>query len=258
MREKVSHEEHRADERRAEEATVMQRQYKNPPVREVVCAFSFQSGSSWDLTVPGLLYERIRSHFPDRLPPETQGEEVDTRQTTLDRSRFASRDRTTLVQVGRDFVAVHHQLAYRNWDYFAPIIRHVIEAYQDVARPQAIAHFSLSYANRLDLPGLHPELSKYLNLYPHVGLGLPQSPESFFVGVVFPFDEGRDFLEVTMTDISVDEADVQSIALNLAYYVSLSDGTIIEDPFQSLEKAHTRVSDTFEAILTEATRELFD
>ncbi len=260
MHENLSYDAQVTDERRTEEATVMQRQYKNPPVREVVCAFSFQSDSPWDLTIPGLLYDRIRSDFPDRLPPELHGEEVDVDAERLvqDRSRFASSDKTTLVQVGRDFLSVHHQLAYRNWDYFAPLVQRVMEAYQEVARPQAVRHVALSYANRLDLPKADFELSKYLNFYPYLGKGLPQGAESFFVGVVFPFEEGRDSLEVTMTDITVDRADVRSIALNLTYYKSHSDGTLLEESFQSLELAHARVRETFEASLTDATRELFN
>lgn len=41
----------------------MGRRYKKAPVIEVLCEFRFKPGSSWDLTVPGLVYERIRVHY---------------------------------------------------------------------------------------------------------------------------------------------------------------------------------------------------
>ena len=42
----------------------MGRRYKNPPVIEVVSEIRFSPDSEWDITIPGMLYEKIRGTFP--------------------------------------------------------------------------------------------------------------------------------------------------------------------------------------------------
>ncbi|PWH17307.1 MAG: hypothetical protein DDG58_08195 [Ardenticatenia bacterium] len=42
------------------------RKYRNPPVIEALCEFQFDPTSSWDLTVPGLVYEQLRDTFPQK------------------------------------------------------------------------------------------------------------------------------------------------------------------------------------------------
>ncbi len=48
----------------------MSRKYKNPPVVEALCEFQFISDKSWDLTLPGLIYERVKSEFPVKQQTE--------------------------------------------------------------------------------------------------------------------------------------------------------------------------------------------
>jgi len=53
----------------------MNKQYENPPIREVVCEFRFQSENRWDLAVPGLIYADLKQEFPRRVvsPVSTTG-----------------------------------------------------------------------------------------------------------------------------------------------------------------------------------------
>ena len=44
----------------------MSRRYKNSPIIEAICEFQFEENSEWDLTVPGLVYDRVQNEFPIR------------------------------------------------------------------------------------------------------------------------------------------------------------------------------------------------
>ena len=46
----------------------MQRQYKNPPIKQAVCEFRFLSEDAWDMAVPGLIYSDLKDDFPRRIP----------------------------------------------------------------------------------------------------------------------------------------------------------------------------------------------
>jgi len=42
----------------------MGKKYKNPPIVEALCEFQFVPGQPWDITIAGMLYERIKDEFP--------------------------------------------------------------------------------------------------------------------------------------------------------------------------------------------------
>lgn len=44
----------------------MGKKYKNPPIVEVVCEFRLSDDTLWDLTIPGLLYEKLKDEFLHR------------------------------------------------------------------------------------------------------------------------------------------------------------------------------------------------
>ncbi|MGH7598840.1 MAG: TIGR04255 family protein, partial [bacterium] len=44
----------------------MGKHYKNPPLLEAVCEFKFQPHSSWNPAVPDLIYEKVKTQFPQR------------------------------------------------------------------------------------------------------------------------------------------------------------------------------------------------
>ena len=45
---------------------MMSRQYIKPPVVEAVCEFRFSPDTKWDLTIPGLVYEKVQGQFPHK------------------------------------------------------------------------------------------------------------------------------------------------------------------------------------------------
>jgi len=44
----------------------MVKKYAKPPIVEAVCEFRLTHDTRWDLTVPGLLYEKLKASFPQK------------------------------------------------------------------------------------------------------------------------------------------------------------------------------------------------
>ena len=52
------------------DVSTLRRTYKNPPVVEAVARLKFLLPIEWNVTTPGLLYERVRKDYPQ--PPEVR------------------------------------------------------------------------------------------------------------------------------------------------------------------------------------------
>ncbi|MFZ2615490.1 MAG: TIGR04255 family protein, partial [Anaerolineae bacterium] len=85
--------------------------YGNPPIVEVVAEFRFVPAEPWDLTVPGLVYDRLRGQFPRKrllkvLEGEAAVEATGIRQEfrLADRMQFLREDEKAYVQVGPDLL----------------------------------------------------------------------------------------------------------------------------------------------------------
>ena len=50
----------------------MGNKYANPPLVEAVCEFRLSEDSPWDLTLPGLFYEKVKDIFPEKRQVRAQ------------------------------------------------------------------------------------------------------------------------------------------------------------------------------------------
>lgn len=238
--------------------------YGNPPIVEVVAEFRFVPSEPWDLTVPGLLYDHLRAHFPRKrllkvLEGEAAAEASGIRQEfrLADRMQFLREDEKAFVQVGPDLLAVNHLAPYPTWEGFAPLIQDALKAHVAVAQPKGLRRIGLRYINQLEIPGETVDLDQYLNFRPFVGPGLPQLLHGFILGIQTPYDEERDMLRLQLTTIESKAAGTSSLLLDMDYYLARPEGVALDASFDWLEHAHTRVQSAFENCLTDKLRGLF-
>ena len=98
--------------------------FANSPILETVCDFQFEPRQPWDWTVPGLLYERVRTTFPLKQEqrnfevnvPPIPGNETMPMQQAVTRLQFLREDKRALIQVGPNFLAVNHLRPYPTWE----------------------------------------------------------------------------------------------------------------------------------------------
>lgn len=178
---------------------VISREYLNPPIIEAICEFRLAPDSQWDLTVPGLIYEKVGKEFPNkeqRLIQEvelTQGPQGMQQQIrTSERVLFLTNDRKVFMQVGPHLLAVNCLKPYPTWDGFKPKIENAFSALTGTVDIKGLQRIGLRYINRIEIAGQPVKLEDYFEFYPFLGRNLPQNMINFIVVCVLPFFDGRE------------------------------------------------------------------
>ncbi|GAB4405747.1 MAG: TIGR04255 family protein [Anaerolineales bacterium] len=242
----------------------MGKRYQNPPIVEALCEFRFEPSQPWDLAMPGLVYEKIRSEFPKRrqakvleLSVTASLDGVGQQVSATDRMQFLREDEKALVQVGRDLLAVNHLKPYPTWQEFLPLIQQGFSAYREVARPRGLQRVGLRYINRIEIPEQRVDLEHYLEFRPYVGPDLPQDYGPFIVGIQVAYQDGRDRLRLQVTSAAIDKPDMLAFMLDLDYFLAEPGQVHLDDVFEWVNAAHSHVEKAFEACITDRLRNLF-
>ncbi|CCW33861.1 TIGR04255 family protein [Chthonomonas calidirosea] len=242
----------------------MGRQYKTPPLIEAVCEFRLTSDTPWDLTIPGLFYEKVKGTFPLReqsvrqevvLSEGPQGLQQEIR--TSERIVLFTEDRKMLIQLGPRLLAVNVLRPYPTWQGFKAKIEMAWENLKETLRIEGLERIALGYINRVELPSPEVKLLEYFEFYPFVGPRLPQNLASFIVGGEFPFVEGRDRCRIQIAPVLASSEEMSAFMLNIDY-LTQPRAVKVSDVLGWVEEAHSRVEEVFEGCITDRLRELFE
>jgi uncharacterized protein (TIGR04255 family) len=245
----------------------MSKRYKNPPIMEVIFEVNLSQDTSWDLAVPGLIYEKIKDRFPVREPrvvqevnfvsgPDGIKQEVRTSERTL----FFQNDRKMLVQVGPRIISLHSLKFYPGWDNFKSVIEDVYKALNEVVSIKGLERLALRYINRIDIRGERIEPSDFFEVYIHLGKNLPQDIVNFNLECIFPFEEGRDLckLQLFSPRPPIPPQNVLSLFLDIVYFLANPGSVKSEEVLEWTEKAHKEIERIFEGSITDRLREQFE
>lgn len=242
----------------------MVRKYKHPPIVEALCEFQFIPSQPWDITIPGLLYDRINNEFPVKqqkrrvgfdFRPKKGGLEQEVKMSQL--MQFFRPDKSALVQVGLDLLTINYLKPYSTWENFKSLILNNLKVYQDIAKPKGFKHIGLRYINRIDFDKESIELSDYFNYYPFIPPKLPQIHKGFNVSIKIPYEEARDLLILTIKSIISKKPRVLSLLLDLDYIMVKPESVPIIQSSEWIERAHSIIENSFESCITDKCRNLF-
>lgn len=243
----------------------MAKKYNKAPIVEALCEFEFEPGTPWDLTMPGLIYQRLSDTFPKKQQLRQIGVGVTQRSGQLEqqihteeRVRFLNKDEKNLVQVGPKRVSIHRLSPYLSWHSFSPLIKMGYEAYRDVVGSQALNRVSLRYINTIEFDEKRIKIEDYFSFYPYVGADLPQEFGPFIAGIRASRAEGRDVLKLVVTRDEMIKPEVLSVSLDIEYYLRESTQLSQDDVLSWVEEAHEEIESTFEASITDKLRLRFD
>lgn len=245
----------------------MVRKYKHPPIVEALCEFQFIPSQPWDITIPGLLYDRINNEFPVKqqrrkvkvgfdLRPKEGGLEQEVKISQL--MQFFRPDKSALVQVGLDLLTINLLKTYTTWENFKLLILTNLKVYQDIAKPKGFKRIGLRYINRIDFDKEPIELSDYFNYYPFIPPKLPQKHSGFNVSVNIPYEEDRDLLILTLKSIPSKKPGVLSLLLDFDYIMVKPESIPINKSTDWIEGAHSIIENSFESSITDNCRNLFE
>jgi uncharacterized protein (TIGR04255 family) len=246
------------------------RQYPNPPIEEAVCEFRFAPGPAWNLTVPGLFYEKIRDVYPGEprqqnlLQAELQIEPVPANPELSFRNDFIkllfeSADAKKLVGVGANLLSIHSLRPYEGWESFSKRIDEAFYAYLDVAKPVGVKRIALRYINRIAVAvNQDIELSEYFTVYPQLPDGVPSRISGFLTRTESIYEDIPIRLAITLSDDAPPAGQVVFI-LDLEASQEWSERPLaIEEALSSLYELKQREGQVFENLITDRTRELFN
>lgn len=252
----------------------MTRVYRKPPLIEAICEFQFQSDKTWDWTIPGLVYQRIDKDFPDKsqeqsfqlklsvapspLQSDTQLIHPLPHQLggALTKMQFLKADRTAMVQVGPDLLAINVRAPYPGWETFAALIEKQFEIYVGIAEPTRFRRIGLRYINRIDFAVDAIEITKYFSYYPHLPQGIEQKHGPFVMRVTHPQANDRDLLTVNLANV-VPSTNI-SYLFDLDYSLLSPDNVELDKGLVWVRDAHAKIEEMFEACITDDLREYFE
>ncbi|NUN50188.1 MAG: TIGR04255 family protein [Candidatus Brocadiae bacterium] len=157
---------------------------RKPPLVEALCELRFDPASPWDMTFPGLLYERVRAEFPDRVQLDALEIDVGNSparvraapvQRKADRVQFSRPDRSAMIQIGPHLLTVNHLRPYPSWVDFRALISRILHEHERVAGFLPVRRLGLRYVNQMELPDRPRkarDLSRWINLVPQLTRGL--------------------------------------------------------------------------------------
>jgi len=242
----------------------MGKKYAKPPIVEAVCEFRLTPETRWDLTVPGLLYERLKGSFPQkeqRMIPEVeliQGPEGLQQQIrTSERIMLFTKDKKMLVQVGPRLLAINVLKPYPHWEGFKPRIEMAWQSLQAAIEVQGLERIGLRYINHIELPAQSVELAEYFEFYLSVGQRLPQQMVSFLAGAEFSYADDRDHCRVQLTPIP-GSGGKSLFMLDIDYFLARARAVEVVDALAWVEEAHDRVKEVFEGCITDKLRAMFE
>jgi uncharacterized protein (TIGR04255 family) len=244
----------------------MSKKYINPPIVEALCDFQFIPSQQWDLTIPGLIYEKVKDDFPDkkqkigigvRFKPTEKGLEHKI-EPAPPRIQFHKKDKTAVIQVAPDILAVNQLKPYATWPKFKPMVLRALQIYKDISNPKGFKRIGLRYINKINIKAKSVELSEYFDFYPNIPKNLPQLHQGFICRVEIPYIENHGRMLITIGSDLSDSPDVLSIILDIDYTMTEPEAIPMHSIDEWIEQAHTFIENTFECCIKDKSRILFE
>jgi len=243
----------------------MERSNKNPPLAEALCEFQFIPNVPWDLTIPGLIYERIKDRFPGKKQQACIGIQLRPTQKGVEhkiepappRVQFFNQEETALVQLAPDLLVVNQLKLYPGWSKFKSLIIDTFQVYREIANPKGIKRIGLRYINIFEFTSKDLRLDEYFNYYPSIPETMPKTLSSFLVRSEFPYSDGKEVLILQLASIIPSSPDLSSLVLDLDYAMITPEYISLDNIEEWVEKAHDEIERTFETVINDKARDLF-
>lgn len=243
----------------------MNKKYKKPPIQEVVVEFKFIPGLKWDMTMPGLIYEKVRNDFPERKEQKGIGLQFQKTEKGFahkvipapPRIQFYKKDKTALLQVAPNMLIINQLKPYPTWKKLKPMIDKIFKIYKKVVSPKGLEKVRLRYINKISTHKKEIKIEEYFNLYPKMPENFASNRSGFITRIERPYKDSRDHLLITMGLSPPEKPSEISIILDLDYIMDQPDVISINDYKKWLEEAHSTIEETFESCITKKTRNLF-
>lgn len=246
------------------------RKYGKPPIIEALCEFTFDADKGSPpsmLTLPGRLQSeldgdytgdprevRVQSFqsFPGGKEPNFAVE------SRLHRIQLPTADGTRLIAVGVNVLSINMLPPYTSWDEeFFPRIKAAFSAYKKIAKNGPVRRIGIRYINQIDANEPNYDPDEYFTL--------KDRADNLIKGVLTNFTKRLEFLtkdehKIIVTFGANPAHESNNTIFLLDIDVIWDAGSLSEEreAIEMAEKLHRIEGETFEALITEKARKLFD
>ncbi len=157
----------------------LERNYQKPLVVEALCEIYFRD-STWDHTIPGIYYEKVKKEFPKKQQREVQQAQITPERGTASANaqmqpswiQFVSEQGDRMRRIAENLLLVNQLRPYHHFAEWELVVCNALKLYQEIAIPQKIERCGVRYINRVEIPGTQVTMEDYFKIYPQ----LPESP----------------------------------------------------------------------------------
>lgn len=235
--------------------------FLNPPLVEAVCEFRLPSDAKWDITTPGLIFDKVRGlggGFPTKEPRIARQVRLTEKDGALnqevkreERVLFYSPEKDKFIQVGDRIISVHHlKVTYRTWEAsFEPIIKDVFKALSSIIETQTLQRIGLRYINRIELPA-KSDFEAFFKFKPSMSSDLKSSIKNVMIGCVFEFKDGQDGCRLQLADAPTNDKQNKAYILDIDYFLKKPQAVSSDKAMAWIAEAHNKVEDIFKKSIT--------
>lgn len=239
------------------------KKYKNPPIDIVSCDIVFKrnEANSWNTVFVGKIFDKLQSIYPKSEDVKKITANFDVNKNSFDvgdskANRLYNDDKCSVFIEPKGVEYVNGN--YKGWGVVEDDIAKVFATYIEETKPESIENISLRYVNKIYVPVVNNILNEneYFNIYPEYS-AVEQKCVRYDTRLLFSYGNGES-LNLVMLAFPSPEKDEILFIVDLCYNISKFDSLVTGDIKSSIDKAHAKIEDVFEKIITDKTRELFN
>ncbi len=244
---------------------IPERSYRTPPVVEALCEIYF-AASTWDDTIPGAFYERVKDKFPRKQQRDIQEAQITLGQGTASASvqrlppwmQFVSANSDRMIQVAEDLLVVNQMPPYPHFEDWEQVVYKALTVYREIALPQKVARIGLRYINRIEIPGAQVSMEDYFTIYPQLPQSLGNTHGPFLVRVEVPqTEQGHTVLITFGSPVPPQPMEEKQVFMLDLYDIATLDIPPCEIELkEEIQQAHDNVVMAFEDSITDRLRDL--
>ncbi len=178
-------------------------------------------------------------------------------QTSLLRVQLPTPDGKHLVSVGHKTLAITVLRPYSGWAIFKPRIEQALDAFLEITSYTAVARIGIKYVNRIIVPKADANAAEVLT-------GAP-AQDKISLAQLVNFTQFAEFVRTDRVKVLVTQATLQPSRPNVTEYLldidTIWDHQVLSDRPQiadTVDKLHDIEGATFESLITEQARSLFN
>lgn len=246
---------------------ISDRKYHRVPIVEALCEIWF-TDSSWDATVPGAFFERVKGDFPKKRQRtiEEALSILEPEQSIAATSRlppwmhFTSDEKHQVIQLAENLLVVSQLAPCPRFEQWEADVYRALSIYKELAHPKSVSRLGLRYINRVVIPRTHVRMEEYFTIYPNLPQRLGGAHGNFLIRVEIPQSDRGHVVIITFGNAPSPNPPESGQAFMLDLYDSLVTSDAAEESVirKEIRRAHENIVLAFEDSITDKLRELLE